>query len=78
MDIPDSCGCYNLLLSLLQFSALKLGDASVVTAMERLSLVFTVILSVLFLKEELNWKVIVGVLLMIGGAVLVSVSRKTE
>lgn len=70
-------GIVTSLASLFQFSALKLGNASVVSSLERLSLVFAIILAVLFLKEELNWKVIVGAILMIGGAVLISLSRKT-
>ncbi len=69
-------GVVTCLASLFQFSALKLGNASVVSSLERLSLVFAIILSVLFLKEEINWKVIVGGALMIGGAILVSLSRK--
>ncbi len=69
-------GIVTCLASLFQFSALKLGNASTVSSLERLSLVFAIILSVLFLKEEINWKVIVGGVLMIGGAVLVSLSRK--
>jgi transporter family protein len=61
---------------LFQFSALKLGNASIVSSLERLSLVFAIVLAVIFLKEELNWKVIAGAVLMIGGAVLISLSRK--
>lgn len=70
-------GIITCLSSLFQFNALKLGDASVVASLERVSLVFSIILAVLFLKEELNWKVVVGALLMLGGAVLISLSRKT-
>lgn len=69
-------GIVTCLASLFQFSALKLGNASVVSSLERLSLVFAIILAVIFLKEELNWKVIAGAVLMIGGAVLISLSRK--
>jgi transporter family protein len=69
-------GIVTCLASLFQFSALKLGNASVVSSLERVSLVFAIILAVIFLKEELNWKVIAGAVLMIGGAVLISLSRK--
>ncbi len=62
--------------SLFAFRALKLGDAAVVTSLERLSLVFAVIFAVIFLKESVNWKVITGAALMIGGAVLVALSRE--
>ena len=63
--------------SLFQFAALKNGDASMVSSLERISLVITIILAVVFLKEELNWKVILGALFMIGGALLIGFSRKT-
>ncbi len=69
-------GIVTCLASLFQFSALKLGNASVVSSLERLSLVFAIILAVIFLKEELNWKVIAGAVLMIVGAELISLSRK--
>lgn len=68
-------GIITCLASLFQFSALKRGDASMVSSLERLSLVFAIVFAVLFLKEELNWKVIVGAVLMIGGAVMIGFSR---
>ncbi|MEO5996091.1 MAG: hypothetical protein ABIN89_05180 [Chitinophagaceae bacterium] len=43
-----------------------------------MSLVFTIVFAVLFLKKEINWKVIVGALLMLGGPVLIGFSRKTS
>jgi len=69
-------GAATCLSSIFTFKALKLGEASIITSIERLSLVFAVVLAVVFLKEKLNWQVIVGILLMIGGAVLISVSRE--
>jgi len=71
-----AAGIITCLSSLFQFNALKLGDASLVSSIERLSLVFAIILSVIFLKEQLNWKIVVGALLMIGGAVMITLSRK--
>lgn len=62
--------------SLFSYSALKTGDASMVTSLERLSLVITIVLAVLFLKESVNWKVIAGAVLMVGGAVLIGLSRE--
>ncbi|WP_373512159.1 EamA family transporter [Persicitalea sp.] len=70
-------GIATTLSSLLSFKALKLGDASLVTSLERLSLVFAVGFAVYFLKEKLNWQVVVGILLMIGGAVLISYSQSS-
>ena len=69
-------GIATCLSSLFTFRALKLGDASLVSSLERLSLVFAVVLAVVFLKEKLNWQVIVGIVLMIGGAVMVGLSRE--
>ncbi|RYG40304.1 MAG: EamA family transporter [Chitinophagaceae bacterium] len=70
-----SAGIVTCLSSLFQFNALKLGDASLVSSIERLSLVFAIILSVVFLKEQLNWKLIVGACLMLGGALMITLSR---
>lgn len=61
--------------SLFTFQALKLGDAALVTSVERVSLVFAIALAVFFLQEEINWKVVVGALLIISGAVLIGFSR---
>ncbi|MHA4846768.1 EamA family transporter [Flavitalea antarctica] len=72
-----SAGVITCLSSLFQFNALKLGDASLVSSIERLSLVFAIILSVIFLKEQLNWRVIVGAMLMIGGALMITLSRRS-
>ncbi len=71
-------GAATTLSSLFTFRALKLGEASLVSSLERISLVFAIALAVFFLKEELNWKVIVGAILMIGGAILIGVSRQGQ
>ncbi|GAB2774456.1 EamA family transporter [Rhabdobacter roseus] len=70
-------GVATTLSSLFSFRALKLGDASLVSSLERLSLVFAVAFAIFFLKERLNWQVIVGILLMIGGALLIGFSRQS-
>lgn len=57
---------------LFYFFALKNGPASGVVALDRLSVVFVVILAALFLAEKLTWKTIVGSLLITAGAVLMS------
>lgn len=58
---------------LFYFFALKSGDATKVVAVDRMSLVFVAILAFLFLGESLKWQQIIGVILMVGGAILVSV-----
>ncbi len=54
------------------FLALKIGPASGVAALDRLSLVFVIVLAALFLGESLTLKVGVGTLFMILGAVLIT------
>jgi transporter family protein len=57
---------------LFYFLALKTGDASKVVALDRLSLVFVIFLSALVLGEKLGWKTALGALLMVSGAILVT------
>ncbi|GBD34317.1 hypothetical protein HRbin35_00027 [bacterium HR35] len=55
------------------FLALKLGPASGVAALDRLSVVFVLILSVLFLAEKLTLKSALGVIFITLGAILMVV-----
>lgn len=71
-----AAGVCTTLSTLLSYRALKLADVSLVSPLERLSLVIAIILSVVFLKEKLSWQVITGVVLMTAGAVLISISKK--
>ena len=54
------------------FLALKIGQVNSVVVIDRLSVVFVVILSAIFLGQALTWKVALGVVLMAGGALLVA------
>jgi transporter family protein len=54
------------------FLALKSGPASAVAAIDRLSLVFIVFLAAIFLGETFGWKTLVGTVLMVGGALLLT------
>lgn len=67
-----AAGVATTLSTLFSYYALKLGKASYVTSLERMSLVFAIALSVVFLKEKITWQLIVGALAMIGGAVLIA------
>jgi transporter family protein len=67
-------GVATSLSTLFSFKALSMGPASYVTVVERLSLVFAIIMSIIFLKEKLTWQLAVGVTIMIGGAVLIALS----
>jgi transporter family protein len=69
-------GVMTCLSSLFQFNALKLGNASIVSSIERMSLVFTIIFAVVFLKEQVNWKILLGAGLMISGALLITLTRE--
>jgi len=72
-----AAGVATTLSSLFTFRALKLGEASLVSSLERSSLVFAVAFAALFLNEQLNWKIILGALLIVGGAVLIGVSSES-
>lgn len=67
-------GIATTLSTLFSFRALKLGQASYVTSVERLSIVFTIIFAVIILKEKLTWQLILGMLLMISGALVIALS----
>ncbi len=54
------------------FHALKIGEASRVAPIDKLSVVFVLILSALFLRESLTAKGVLGVVLMVAGAILVA------
>jgi transporter family protein len=54
------------------FSALHTGPAGQVTALDRLSLVWAVLLSCLFLGEAFTWVSGVGLVMMVAGAWLIT------
>jgi bacterial/archaeal transporter family protein len=57
---------------LFYFWALKTGDTTKVAAIDRTSLAFVAVFSILFLGETFKWQQIVGLVLMVGGAILIS------
>ncbi len=57
---------------LFYFYALKSGEATSVVAIDKLSIVFVVILAVFFLGETLTWKVGLGAMVMTFGAILMT------
>jgi transporter family protein len=61
---------------LLLFRALELGDVSRVTPLDRLPLVFAIVLGAVFLKEEVNAQVIGGGVPMAAGALLIALTKK--
>lgn len=67
-----AAGIAGALSWLFYFAALKYGFASRVAAVDRLSIVFVIILAALFLGEPLGWKSLLGAMLMAVGAVLIT------
>ena len=72
-----SAGIATTLSTIFSFKALEMGPATGVVTIERSSLVFALILSIIFLKEKITWQLVVGAALVLSGAILISLS-KTE
>lgn len=72
-----SAGIATTLSTLFSYKALSLGPASYVSSVERLSLVFAILLSIIFLKEKITWQLVTGGLMMIGGAIIIALSDKS-
>ncbi len=71
-------GILTTLSSLASFHSLKLGHASRTSSFEKVSLVFSVGLSILFLKDKFNWQIGVGVLLMAAGCLFIAFSETAK
>lgn len=57
---------------LFYFFALKTGLATKVVVIDRLSLVFVIFLAAMFLGETLSWRSASGALLMVAGAIIIT------
>lgn len=64
-------GCATGLSWLFYFKALQTGDLSRVAPIDKLSVVITFLLSFLLLKEPVNAKVVIGVLLITAGSIVI-------
>ncbi len=71
-------GVVTAVSSLLTFKALKLGDASQVNPLERLSLIFAIVLAGVFLKEKITLQIIIGAVLMAAGAIVIAMAKKAS
>lgn len=60
---------------LFYFKAIQIGEVSKVAPIDKLSLVFTIILAVLLLKEKLTWSSAIGAGLMAIGAVIIGLGK---
>lgn len=63
-------GCATGLSWLFYFKALQTGDVSRVTPVDKLSVVITILLSFLLLKEPVNVKIVIGALLITIGSIV--------
>ena len=64
-------GCATGLSWLFYFKALQTGDVSRVAPIDKFSVVITILLSFLLLKEPVNAKVVIGVLLITAGSIVI-------
>lgn len=60
---------------LFYFRALQLGQASQVSPIDKLSLVITIVLAVIILKEKVTASIAIGAILMTLGAILVGFGK---
>ena len=61
---------------LFYFKALQLGDASKVAPIDKLSVIFTIFLSFIILKETVSWRVLLGGLLIAGGSIIILMDKQ--
>ncbi len=60
---------------LFYFRALQLGNASQVSPIDKLSLVLTIILAAIILKEKVTLSILLGAILMSIGAIIVALAK---
>ncbi len=56
---------------LFYFKALQYGEASKVAPVDKLSVVFTIFLSFIILKEPFSWKVLLGGCMIVAGSLVI-------
>lgn len=55
------------------YKAIKIGNVSEVTLIDKASIIVTLILSFVFLNETFTWKIAVGGLMIIGGLLVLTI-----
>ncbi len=60
---------------LFYFRALQLGNASQVAPIDRLSLVITILLAAVILREKVTAQTMLGALIMVVGAILITLTK---
>jgi len=68
-----AAGIFGALSWLFYFFALKHGQATPVVAIDRLSIIFVIILAAVFLGEAMTLKSTIGAILIAAGAILISI-----
>lgn len=71
-------GVATALSSLFTFKALKLGEASMVSPLERISFVFAIVLAAIFLKEKITWQIVAGGVMIVAGAIIIALAKKAS
>ncbi|WP_157151152.1 EamA family transporter [Brachyspira sp. SAP_772] len=59
---------------LFYFKALQIGNVNKVVVIDKLSIVFTIILASLFLKEVITLKIIIGIILIVAGTLIITLA----
>ena len=60
---------------LFYFKALQLGEASKVAPIDKMSVVITIFLSFIILKEPVSWKVMAGGFLIVAGGIVILLDK---
>lgn len=60
---------------LFYFKALQMGNASKVAPIDKLSVIFTILLSFLILREPVSWKVMAGGFLIVAGGIVILLDK---
>ena len=60
---------------LFYFRALQYGEVARVAAVDKLSVVFTILLAFLILREPFSWRVVLGGCLIVGGTLVIMFDR---
>lgn len=71
-----AAGVLTTFSSLFSFQAIKLGAAGQAGTLDKVSIVFVVLLAWLFLKEKPSWPIVLGTGLMVSGAIVIALAKK--
>ena len=71
-------GIVSCVAFLFYFGALSLGDSSRVQPLDRISLVFAIVLGGVFLKEKITPQIVAGATLMACGALIVAFAKTSK